>query len=161
MVAALFLLALCIQFIVYCNVWSPAPHYTRAIFWTLYSLVCIYATKGALTWAVLLRNLWGPAVVKRYPIKVDVLSSSVFMILIFPPTLVGTCIFMAVSFTFESLGRWSVITVEACQKCCCGVGLDEDDEREWTELEEGRALVASEDETDGDGTSQAAGKNLT
>lgn len=43
------------------------------------------------------------------------------------------------------------MAIEACQRGCCGVDTDDQDEREWTELEEGRALVANilEEESSG------------
>lgn len=75
---------------------------------------------------MLLRNLWGPGMKKRYPFNEHALTFTLFCI-------VGTPFFLL----WAVFGIGAVKAVEACQMRFCGDALEEDEE---VELAEGEGL---------------------
>lgn len=137
--------------------WSPSPVFVRIIFWTIYSCICTWATVGVGCWLILLRNLWGPVVAKKYPIK-----EAAFAIIIVGA--VGVILTGPFILVWKGLSMGSVAAVEACQRRFCGDALeDAEDDGRNLELEEGRALVSSEyqeDQEESEGVSQSFSKGV-
>jgi hypothetical protein len=127
-IASLFLCALALQALIFCQHWSPLSLFPRIIYWAIFSLLCGGATTGASCWLMLLRDLWGPGMRKKFPISKTAMLQALFGILISP--------FIAVGFVF---GGGAVKAIEACQRHFCGDALEEEREEieESVELQEG------------------------
>lgn len=121
-IACLFFLALAVQSLVFCQSWSPLSFWPRVIWWVLFSMPAIWALNAATCWAMLLRNLWGAGMKKRYPFNEHALTFTLFCI-------VGTPFFLLWA-VFE-VG--AVKAVEACQRRFCGDALEEDEDVELAE----------------------------
>jgi len=146
----LFIIALWIQYTAYCAGAKSNPA-LLFVLWAFYAALCSWASVGLLCWVRLLRDLWGPATAKRYPINIYLVCYLI------PGVIVGIPMLLV-----KGLGRGAVIAVEACQRKFCGDALEEDEEAmECNELEEAQGLVgaaAAENEIDGESSPRIRAK---
>jgi hypothetical protein len=126
-IASLFLGASALQSIIFCEHWSPVSLFPRIFYWAVFSIPCLWATVGASCWLMLLRDLWGPEMRKRLPIKETALIYGLVCVLVAP-----------FAFVVVVIGGGLVKAVETCQRWFCGDALEEADESEESvELQEG------------------------
>ncbi|KUJ17257.1 uncharacterized protein LY89DRAFT_717999 [Mollisia scopiformis] len=140
-ITSLFLLALTVQSAIFCQPWSPLSFWPRLICWALFSIPAIWSLNGATCWAMLLRDLWGPGMRKKYPIKEYALSFTLLCIVISPFVLLWTV-----------FGVGSVKAVEACQRRFCGDALEDGDEN--VELGDGRIDGERNEDIDDEGVDE-------
>ena len=88
-IASLFLGALALQAVIFCQHWSPVSMFPRVIYWVVFGIPCGWATVGASCWLMLLRDLWGPGVRKRFSIQESALIYGLFCALLSPFILIG------------------------------------------------------------------------
>jgi hypothetical protein len=119
-IASLFLGALALQALIFCQHWSPVSMFPRIIYWAVFSISCCWATVGASCWLMLLRDLWGPGMRKKFPISETAMIYGLVYALLCPIILVG--------FVF---GGGAIKAIELCQRRFCGDALEE--EREESE----------------------------
>jgi hypothetical protein len=134
-IAALFVAAVTIQGMTYCLFKKKNSTFLQVILWVFYSGCCIWASTGVGCWAMLLRNLWGPKAIKRFPIDENIVALVV----------VGG-VGMLIWGPFWCLWKGSVWIVEKCQGRFCGDAFDEEEDQQMPiELEEGRRLIPNRD----------------
>jgi hypothetical protein len=110
LLALVFLLALMIQSLTFCmEIVSPIPIPVRIILWLLYTLNCFWASRGAMCWIMLLRNLWGPTAKKRFPMT----ETSLAWLTVKPVVM---------------LGKGAAKAIELCQRRFCADALVEESE---------------------------------
>ena len=73
LLVALLCLALSIQYITFCHDWSPTSTTAQVFCWLFFSGNAIFATFGVACYAMLFRDLWGPAAKKKFPIEEHIL----------------------------------------------------------------------------------------
>jgi hypothetical protein len=129
-----FLLALMIQSLTFCmEIVSPIPIPVRIILWLLYTLNCFWASRGAMCWIMLLRNLWGPTAKKRFPMT----ETSLAWLTVKPVVM---------------LGKGAAKAIELCQRRFCADALGEESEAEVElSLEIGQSELSDGDEASGEG----------
>jgi hypothetical protein len=88
-IASIFLGALALQAVIFCQHWSPVSIFPRVIYWGIFGIPCGWATVGASCWLMLLRDLWGPGVRKKFPIRESALIYGLFYALLSPFILIG------------------------------------------------------------------------
>lgn len=127
LITVLFILALDIESLIYCMGPSVTGTSGKVVLWGSYSLQCLWCSMGATCWAMLLRNLWGPQMKKKYPFTAEALLLAVFVV-------PATPIFM--------LGMGCIKMIECCQGIFCGSALEEEREElgQSLELQEGVTL---------------------
>jgi len=140
---SLIIIGLDIQALIYCLFPNPVHVALQTFYWVYFAGICLWATTSAACWLMLLRNLWGPKVAKRWPIRQDWAYMWIFGM--------GALVVMPL------WGLWKGLTtaVEMCQGRFCGEGLEDEVE---LELEEGRRLVGSDgddgaEDVNGEGSS--------
>lgn len=138
----LFALGLVVLAFLYCMRPLPYTVWGPVFWWILYSAAVFGASPGMACWAMLLRNLWGPRAIKKFPIT----QSWLCMGVIFLGVIILWLPFVA---TWKGLS-WAV---EKCQGKFCGDALEEEEEVP-VELEEGVRLI------DGDGGSSSTSERL-
>lgn len=102
----------------------------QVIWWLLFSIPCVWASTALSCWAMLLRDLWGPRMKKRFPFKETAIIYALICVITAPFAMV-----------FYIVGGGAVKAVEACQHWFCGDALLEDGDEDagaGMELEEGR-----------------------
>jgi hypothetical protein len=126
--ASLFLAGLAMQALIFCGPWSPVSFFLRIVYWIVFSIPCLWASVGVSCWLMLLRDLWGPAMKKRLPLKETGLIYGLFCVLFAP-----------FAFVMFVVGGGAVKAVEMCQRRFCGDALEDEVEEgeEVLELEQG------------------------
>lgn len=109
-------IALATQATIFCQDWSPLSAGPQGLLWFFYLSPLLTSTRALGCWVILLRDLWGPAAKRKFPV-----SEKWFFL------------------PFGMAGRGMVILVEGCQRRFCGGGIEvEDMESEGViDLEEG------------------------
>ena len=102
---------------------------------------------------MLLRDLWGPGMRKKFPFSETAVLWGLTCVLISPLILVG--------FVLSGLGGVVVRAIEACQRRFCGDALEEEreDSQESLELQEGPSMEGQAQSTErvGSGEEERAG----
>jgi len=127
-------LGLSVQALTYCQGDGVLQVGFRVFFWLIYFLYLLWISVGVGCWLMLLRNLWGPKMAKRFPIEPSFICTFA----------VGSIVLLIWS-PFWGLWKGSVWIVEQCQGHLCGDAL-EDEAEETVELDEGQRLVGGDSE---------------
>ncbi|CAG8971526.1 hypothetical protein HYALB_00005422 [Hymenoscyphus albidus] len=97
-------IAFATQATIFCQDWSPLSVGLQVFFWFFYLIPLLTSTQAFGCWTMLLRDLWGLAARKKYPVS----ENWVFI-------------------PFGIIGRGVVMIVEKCQERLCGAGINGDD----------------------------------
>ncbi|KAE9364371.1 hypothetical protein N431DRAFT_105847 [Stipitochalara longipes BDJ] len=144
-IASLFFSAVALQALIFCQHWSPVSILPRIIYWTIFIIPSCWATVGACCWLMLLRDLWGPGMRKKFPISETAILYGLTCTLISPFILVGFV-----------LGGGAVKAIEACQRRFCGDALEDEREEieESVELQEGPRMEVHAESPEGSGSGE-------
>ncbi|KAG0646598.1 hypothetical protein D0Z07_7561 [Hyphodiscus hymeniophilus] len=123
MLLSLFLLALSLQWLSFCQHYSPTSTSGQVFTWVFFCIPATWATFGLTCWVILLRDLWGPAAKKRFPIEEYALVKGLVMAVAF-----------AALFPFVLSGMLLTKAVEVAQKRLCPGAIAEEDDVEIEEL---------------------------
>ncbi|KAL3423024.1 hypothetical protein PVAG01_04771 [Phlyctema vagabunda] len=117
---------LSVQAVIHCAPWSPLHPIFAFMWWAVYTVVTWFASFGAMCWLMLLRDLWGPRMIKRYPIEENAMLILVIGVVISP---------------FFLLGTVSIKGIEWLQRRFCADDIEEDGDMEnGVELREAHGL---------------------
>lgn len=136
-----FVTALSIQNLHYCHNDRAKPSGLFIVFWTWYSIECIWASVGLSCWFILLRNLGGKKAEARWPMDEYCVLLWLAVAAFLPFALVGWVLKFGLEFASTPL----VSLVESLQRRLCGdEALEDDDEEAGMRLEEGHGIVPEE-----------------
>lgn len=128
---SLIFLALDIQAVIFCSTFSPVSTFPRIINWVLYSLTCLWASTGVSCWMMLFRDLWGPGMKEKYPIREGYIAIRIVSLPLVP---------------FIMIGMGLVNAIQACQRRFCSDALEEESEDAEQGIELGQESLPNVDE---------------